>query len=92
MPLSRFLTSQICLLPLFANIRFSRKIPNLQYLCVYIYSEDYCESVQMSVALHFIFAVIHFFIKVDFQNSMSIQTTCVQNVILRCFVSLFVCK
>ena len=31
MHMSRFLTSHICLLTLFAKIRFSRKFPNLQY-------------------------------------------------------------
>ena len=31
-PSREFLVSQICLLTLFAKIKFSRKFPNLQYL------------------------------------------------------------
>ena len=34
-PNREFLTSQICLLTLFAKIKFLRKFPNLQYLALY---------------------------------------------------------
>ena len=37
MPYSHdFLTSKICLLTLFAEIKFSQKIPNLKYILIYI--------------------------------------------------------
>ena len=34
-PSREFLTSQLCLLTLFAKIEFSRKFPDLQYTIVY---------------------------------------------------------
>ena len=57
MRLSRYLTSQICLLTLSAKIKFSRKFPDLQYSdrCAHLYNnclKNICVSAYKDAGLY----------------------------------------